>query len=131
ELTGSGTITKSMQDIGFEVVHTESLRFDYMRTLRDWCENLKGNWDRAVQLVGLPTAKLWGMYMAGSEWGFEHNVVNLYQFVGIKLDDEGGRAGLPERRWWNDSVFYSRFLTGDRAVPAPSCRPAADSTILR
>ena len=105
ELTGSGTITKSMQDIGFEVVHTESLRFDYMRTLRDWCENLKANWERGVELVGLPTAKLWGMYMAGSEWGFEHNVVNLYQFVGIKLDDEGGRAGMPERRWWNDSVF--------------------------
>ena len=105
ELSGSGTITRSMQDIGFEIVHTESLRFDYMRTLRDWCENLKGNWDQAVALVGLPTAKLWGMYMAGSEWGFEHNVVNLYQFVGIKLDEEGGRAGLPERRWWSDSIF--------------------------
>ncbi|MHA2788088.1 class I SAM-dependent methyltransferase [Corynebacterium sp. S7] len=105
ELTGSGTITQAMQDIGLEVVHTESLRFDYMRTLRDWCENLKGNWDRAVELAGEPTAKLWGMYMAGSEWGFEHNVVNLYQFVGVKLDEDGGRGGVPERRWWNDSVF--------------------------
>src|SRR5699024_2971152 len=104
-LTASGMLTKAMPEIARAVADTESLRCDYMRTLRDWCENLKGNWDRAVELVGLRTAKLWGMYMAGSEWGFEHNVVNLYQFVGIKLDDEGGRAGLPERRWWNDSVF--------------------------
>ena len=94
-----------MQDHGFEVFHEENLRFDYMRTLRKWCENLQDNWDKAVELVGEPTAKLWGMYMAGSEWGFEHNVVQLHQVVGIKLDDAGSRAGVPERRWWNDSVF--------------------------
>ena len=76
-----------------------------MRTLHDWCENLKANWDKAVELVGQNTAKLWGMYMAGSEWGFEHDVVELHQVVGIKLDENGSRAGTPERRWWNDSVF--------------------------
>lgn len=105
ELTGSGTVIRKMQDHGFEVFHEENLRFDYMRTLHEWCENLKNNWDKAVELVGEPTAKLWGMYMAGSEWGFEHNVVQLHQVVGIKLDDDGSRAGVPERRWWNDSVF--------------------------
>ena len=81
------------------------IRFDYMRTLHDWCENLKANWDEAVALVGENTAKLWGMYMAGSEWGFEHDVVELHQVVGIKLASDGSRAGTPERRWWNDSVF--------------------------
>ena len=43
--------------------------------------------------------------MAGSEWGFEHDIVELHQVMGIKLDSEGSRAGTPERRWWNDSVF--------------------------
>ena len=105
ELTGSGTIIHEMQDHGFEVFHEENIRFDYMRTLRDWCENLKANWDEAVSLVGMNTAKLWGMYMAGSEWGFEHDVVELHQVVGIKLASDGSRAGTPERRWWNDSVF--------------------------
>lgn len=100
ELTGSGTVVRKMQDHGFEVLHEENLRFDYMRTLRDWCENLKANWDRAVDLVGLPTAKLWGMYMAGSEWGFEHNVVQLHQVLGVKLDENGSRCGVPERMWW-------------------------------
>ena len=105
ELTGSGTIIKNMQDNGFEVFQEENIRLDYMRTLHDWCENLKANWDEAVALVGENTAKLWGMYMAGSEWGFEHDVVELHQVVGIKLDEDGTRAGTPERRWWNDSVF--------------------------
>lgn len=110
ELTGSGTITQAMQDVGLEVVHTETFRFDYMRTLRDWCENLKENWDKGVELVGLPTAKLYGMYMAGSEWGFEHNVVSLYHFLGVKLPEDGTREDTPERRWWKDVTaeeFYA------------------------
>ncbi|MEH0147754.1 class I SAM-dependent methyltransferase [Corynebacterium sp. Q4381] len=105
ELTGSGTIIRKMQDNGFEVFHEENIRLDYARTLRDWCLNLKDNWDEAVALAGENTAKLWGMYMAGSQWGFEHDVVELHQVLGIKLDSDGSRAGTPERRWWNDSVF--------------------------
>ncbi|AGF71564.1 SAM-dependent methyltransferase [Corynebacterium halotolerans] len=100
ELTGSGTIIKNMQNNGFEVLHEENLRFDYMRTLHDWCENLKANWDKAVELVGLPTARLWGMYMAGSEWGFEHNVIQLHHVLGVKLLDDGSRGDVPERMWW-------------------------------
>lgn len=100
ELTGSGTIIKNMQDNGFEVLHEENLRFDYMRTLRDWCLNLKDNWEEAVELVGEPTARLWGMYMAGSEWGFRHNVVQLHHVLGVKLLDDDSRGDLPERMWW-------------------------------
>lgn len=100
ELTGSGTIIQNMQDNGFEVLHEENLRFDYMRTLRDWCLNLKDNWDEAVELVGLPTAKLWGMYMAGSEWGFENDVVQLHHVLGVKLLDDKSRGDVPERMWW-------------------------------
>lgn len=100
ELTGSGTVIQNMQDNGFEVLHEENLRFDYMRTLRDWCLNLKDNWDEAVELVGLPTAKLWGMYMAGSEWGFENDVVQLHHVLGVKLLDDKSRGDVPERMWW-------------------------------
>lgn len=102
ELTGSGTVIKEMQSNGFEVLHSENLRFDYARTLRDWCLNLKDNWDEAVELVGEETAKLWGMYMAGSQWGFEKNIVELHQVLGVKLAADKSRAGVPERRWWND-----------------------------
>ena len=100
ELTGSGRIISEIQDTGMEVVHEENLRRHYALTLRDWCRNLVANWDEAVAEVGLPTAKVWGLYMAGSRLGFETNVVQLHQVLAVKLDRAGGDGGLPLRPWW-------------------------------
>lgn len=100
ELTGSGRIISEIQDTGLEVVHEENLRRHYALTLRDWCRNLVANWDEAVAEVGLPTAKVWGLYMAGSRLGFETNVVQLHQVLAVKLDRAGGDGGLPLRPWW-------------------------------
>ena len=71
ELTGSGRIITEAQNVGLEVVHEENLRHHYAMTLRDWCRNLVDHWEEAVAEVGLPTAKVWGLYMAGSRLGFE------------------------------------------------------------
>jgi len=100
ELTGSGRIIAEAQDVGFEVLHEENLRNHYALTLRDWCRNLVAHWDEAVAEVGLPTAKVWGLYMAGSRLGFESNVVQLHQVLAVKLDDRGRDGGLPMRPWW-------------------------------
>jgi cyclopropane-fatty-acyl-phospholipid synthase len=100
ELTGSGRIITEAQDVGLEVVHEENLRHHYTLTLRDWCRNLVDHWDEAVEEVGLPTAKVWGLYMAGSRLGFETNVVQLHQVLAVKLDSHGGDRSLPLRPWW-------------------------------
>ncbi|CAM5738178.1 class I SAM-dependent methyltransferase [Mycolicibacterium aubagnense] len=100
ELTGSGRIIATAQDAGLEVLHEENLRQHYALTLRDWCANLVRNWDEAVAEVGLATAKVWGMYMAGSRVGFETNVVQLHQVLAVKLDEHGADGGLPLRPWW-------------------------------
>ncbi|CRZ17684.1 class I SAM-dependent methyltransferase [Mycolicibacterium neworleansense] len=100
ELTGSGRIITEVQDVGLEVMHEENLRNHYAMTLRDWCANLVEHWDEAVAEVGLPTAKVWGLYMAGSRLGFETNVVQLHQVLAVKLDDRGNDGGLPLRPWW-------------------------------
>lgn len=100
ELTGSGRIITAMQDVGLEVMHEENLRNHYAMTLRDWCANLVDRWDEAVAEVGLPTAKVWGLYMAGSRLGFETNVVQLHQVLAVKLGDNGSDGGLPLRPWW-------------------------------
>jgi cyclopropane-fatty-acyl-phospholipid synthase len=100
ELTGSGRIITEAQDVGLEVVHEENLRHHYALTLRDWCRNLVEHWDEAVEEVGLPTAKVWGLYMAGSRLGFETNVVQLHQVLAVKLDEAGNDGGLPLRQWW-------------------------------
>lgn len=99
ELTGSGTIVTRMQDVGFDVHHEENLRFHYQRTLHDWCELLAENWEEAVAVVGEATARLFGLYMAGSEWGFEHNIVQLHQVLAVKPYADGS-TGMPVRQWW-------------------------------
>ena len=100
ELTGSGRIISEAQDVGLEVVHEENLRHHYALTLRDWSRNLLEHWDEAVEEVGLPTAKVWGLYIAGSRLGFETNVVQLHQVLAVKLDEGGSDGGLPLRPWW-------------------------------
>lgn len=100
ELTGSGRIIAEAQNVGFEVLHEENLRHHYALTLRDWGRNLVAHWDEAVAEVGLPTARVWGLYMAGSRLGFESNVVQLHQVLAVKLDDHGNDGGLPLRPWW-------------------------------
>ncbi len=99
ELGGPGAIRCRMEDAGFDVVHQEDLRQHYARTLNKWCANLQENWEEGRELVGDATAKLYGIYMAGSEWGFDHNDIQLHQFLGIKLHDDGS-TGMPERQWW-------------------------------
>ena len=99
ELTGSGRIIAEAQDAGLEVLHEENLRPHYALTLRDWCANLVEHWDEAVAEVGLGTARVWGLYMAGSRLGFERNVVQLHQVLAVKVDGRGG-VDLPLRPWW-------------------------------
>ena len=99
ELTGSGRIISVMQDVGLEVRHEENLREHYALTLKGWCENLVEHWDRCVEEVGEGTAKVWGIYMAGSRVGFERNEIQLHQVLGV-LPDEHGRSGFPLRPTW-------------------------------
>ena len=96
ELTGSGAIIAAMQDAGFEVQHEENLRRHYARTLAAWCQNLVENWDECVAEVGVGTAKVWGLYMAGSRLGFERRQIELHQVLATRTD-EGGDPHFPMR----------------------------------
>ena len=69
-------------------------------TLRDWCANLVEHWDEAVAEVGLATAKVWGLYMAGSRLGFESNGIQLHQVLMDRPDQRGVAGELPLRPWW-------------------------------
>ena len=92
-MTGSGRIITEAQDAGLEVLHEENLRPHYALTLRDWCANLVAHWDEAVAEVGPGTAKVWGLYMAGSRLGFERDVVQLHQVLAVRTDGHGGDGG--------------------------------------
>ena len=99
ELTGSGRIITQMQNVGFEVRHEENLREHYALTLKGWCENLVANWAECVGEVGAGTAKVWGLYMAGSRLSFERNELQLHQVLAVKPGEDGD-ARFPLRPSW-------------------------------
>jgi cyclopropane-fatty-acyl-phospholipid synthase len=99
ELEGPGWLMGVMNDHGFEIRHEENLREHYAKTLAGWCDNLDAHWDEAVEEVGQGTARVWRLYMAGSRLGFDHNVVQLHQILGVKLRADGA-SGMPLRPDW-------------------------------
>ncbi|MCV7198736.1 class I SAM-dependent methyltransferase [Mycobacterium angelicum] len=99
ELTGSGRIITEIQEVGLEVVHEENFRHHYAMTLRDWCRNLVDHWEDAVMEVGLPVAKVWGLYMAASRVAFERNNIQLHHVLAANVDTWGDDE-LPLRPWW-------------------------------
>jgi len=99
ELTGAGKIISDVQDTGLEVRHEENLREHYALTLAGWCRNLADNWDECVAEVGEGTARVWGLYMAGSRYAFETNEIELHQVLAVKPDADGD-AGWPLRPVW-------------------------------
>ena len=99
ELTGSGRIITEAQDAGLEVLHSEDFRAHYALTLAGWCRNLVANWDECVAEVGVGTARVWGLYMAGSRLGFETNTIQLHHVLATKPRPDAS-LGLPLRPWW-------------------------------
>ena len=81
------------------MLHEENLRQHYAMTLRDWCANLVEHWDSAVEEVGEPMAKLWGLYMGACQYGFEHNKIQLHQILAVRLTD-AQTWDRPLRPWW-------------------------------
>lgn len=99
EMSGSGTIIKDAQDAGLEVMHEENFRHHYARTLTAWSRNLVDNRDLCVAAAGAPTARAWGLYMAGSRLNFERNNVQLHQVLAVRTADDGSN-GFPLRPTW-------------------------------
>jgi cyclopropane-fatty-acyl-phospholipid synthase len=95
ELPGVGRIVGELQRAGLEVRHEENLREHYALTLQAWCDNLDAHWDEAVAEVGLGTARVWALYLAGSRIGFEQNTIQLHQVLAVKTTD--GVSGMPLR----------------------------------
>jgi cyclopropane-fatty-acyl-phospholipid synthase len=96
ELAGSGTIVAAVEDVGLEVQHHENIRVHYAKTLAGWCHNLQEHWDACVAEVGEGTARVWGLYMAGSRLGFERNEIQLHHVLASKTD-ANGTSGYPLR----------------------------------
>jgi cyclopropane-fatty-acyl-phospholipid synthase len=95
-----GDTVLAMEAAGFEVRDVESLREHYARTLRAWVENLRADWDRAVELVGERRARIWHLYMVGSAIGFEDGGISVHQTLAVRPDHDGA-SGMPPTRTWS------------------------------
>jgi cyclopropane-fatty-acyl-phospholipid synthase len=114
ELEGPGWLNSVMNDSGWEIRHQENLREHYSKTLAAWCDNLDEHWDEAVQEVGQGTARVWRLYMAGCILGFDRNVVQLHQILGVKLHPDG-TSGMPLRPDWEPVL--PRGASGSPSAP--------------
>jgi cyclopropane-fatty-acyl-phospholipid synthase len=103
ELEGPGTIASAMHDHGFELRHEENLREHYAMTLREWGANLERGWNEAVAEAGQHKARIWRLYMASSRFGFDRNTIQLHQFLGVKVHEDG-RSGMPLRPDWEGAA---------------------------
>lgn len=99
ELIGSGTVIAAAQDAGLEVQHSENIRRHYALTLAGWSRNLVENWDECVAEVGEGTARVWGLYMAGSRLAFERDEIELHHVLATRTD-QGGDPSFPMRPDW-------------------------------
>jgi cyclopropane-fatty-acyl-phospholipid synthase len=99
ELASPGRIVSAAHDAGLEVKHEENLREHYALTLAAWCRNLVAHWDACVAEVGEGTARVWGLYMAGSRLSFERNAIQLHQVLATRTDRHGD-AAYPLRPDW-------------------------------
>ena len=101
ELASPGRLIAECHDAGFEIQHDENLRLSYAHTLEAWCHNLEDNWDFCVNEAGLPTARVWGLYMAGSQLGFEEGWLHLHQVLATKTTENGDNGGYPLGSHWS------------------------------
>ncbi|MEU8300820.1 class I SAM-dependent methyltransferase [Micromonospora sp. NPDC048909] len=99
ELAGPGRLISELHDVGLEVHHEENLRQHYALTLAGWGRNLVENWDFCVNEVGAGTAKVWGLYMAGSRLAFERNGIQLHQVLATRNGPDG-QNDYPLRPDW-------------------------------
>lgn len=138
ELHEVGAVISKLQDSGLEVRHEENLREHYAHTLRAWVNNLERNWDDAVAQVGLPRARIWRLYMAGSAMGFEDGRIQIHQVLATRPDVRALKdvSSMPLRPDWNpaparshDGPFGDDLIGNHSAVGgADDGQPRAERT---
>jgi cyclopropane-fatty-acyl-phospholipid synthase len=122
ELEGPGYLISLMHDTGFEVRHEENLREHYAKTLEAWGANLDAHWPEAVREVGLGTARVWRLYMAGSRLGFDRNHIELHQVLGVRLAADGV-SGMPLRPDWEQPRMFAASRSNGHAPRSSASQP--------
>ena len=97
ELLPVSATLQAAEQSNFEVRDVESLREHYALTLRQWVKRLEANHQKSLEFVDEPVYRTWRLYMSGSVYGFASGMLNVYQTL-LAKPDENGQSGLPLTR---------------------------------
>jgi cyclopropane-fatty-acyl-phospholipid synthase len=103
ELDDIGHTVAAMEAAGFEVHDVEGLRWHYARTTEIWCRRLAAQRERAIELVGEETFRIWLAYLAACSLAFERGSARLFQTLASR--SAKGRPPLPATR---DDIYSGR-----------------------
>jgi cyclopropane-fatty-acyl-phospholipid synthase len=73
-----------LEEAGFEVLGVQSMRDDYVRTIRAWLDNLEENFAEVRELIGEERARLWRLYLAGGALAFEEGRMGVDQILAAR-----------------------------------------------
>jgi len=86
ELVHVGTVLRTMQEGGLEVLDVENLRRHYAKTCGIWAENFEEQSAQIRSMVDDRRFRIWRVYLAGCAYAFTRDWVSLYQVLGAKAD---------------------------------------------
>ena len=109
------TTLHAAEGCGFEVRNVESLREQYVLTLRLGVRRLETLHDEALKYADEPTCRVWRLFMFGSAHGFIHGRLNFYQALLVKPDERGasGQPLQPADRYSQSNSVRAGFARFD------------------
>jgi cyclopropane-fatty-acyl-phospholipid synthase len=73
-----------LERAGLEIVGTQSLREDYVTTVRHWIDTFESRYDTFVDLVGEEVARVWRLYLVGGALSFEEGRMGVDQITAVR-----------------------------------------------
>ncbi|MBU7600600.1 cyclopropane-fatty-acyl-phospholipid synthase family protein [Streptomyces sp. P38-E01] len=90
-----GDTVTLLENAGLEVREVQSMREDYVHTVRAWYRTLQERWSEVVDLVGEETARVWQLYLVGGALAFEERRMGVDQLLAVR-PTAGGESGFAE-----------------------------------
>ncbi len=99
---------------GLIVTDVEVLRLHYAETLKEWRRRFKARWADVARLYDERFCRMWEFYLAGSEMGFRHEGLVVYQIQMAKKID-----ALPITRDYMFENERTMKFAGTAEMPKP------------
>lgn len=74
-------VQAALETAGFETVHVEGLRDDYVRTLTHWLQRLESRQSEAERLATAERVRVWRVYLRAARSGFKTGFTSIYQVL--------------------------------------------------